>query len=537
MRRAPRPLLAVFWASVLLSIGMAAAWVARVDQIVAPGEGLHGLDAAVVGRRTLWSRVDVPARPSAETSSARGAELYRQWCAACHGEKGLGDGPIAAAFDPPPRNFSFGRFRLRSTPEGSLPSDADLFRTVSAGILPSRMPAFDALPAADRWALVDEVKRLTTYFDEDEEADVNLFELRPAEPELAIAELAHASDEAALARGEELYRAKGECGRCHGERGLGDGPSAATLVVEEGSSIRPANLARGPALFKGVADARDVLRVLTTGLSGTPMPSYSSSLTEAELVDLAHYTASLWRRERRSPVEAPVLGSIARTAAQDRVRLGERTFLAHCAGCHGKSGRGDGPAMPWLSIRPSSLDLGLFKRKRTEDGSFATADDLKATLREGIPGTSMPPWNLHSEAEIEALVEYLRDLGAARALPPAPLPPLPLLEPGWNAPEAVERGRAVFAARCAPCHGDGGRGDGALAPVLEDFRGERLRPRNLVEEPFKAGEVPDRVLWTITHGFEGTPMPGFARALDAEEIRDVTAFVLSLRAPARSGVK
>jgi mono/diheme cytochrome c family protein len=37
---------------------------------------------------------------------AKGAETYKLYCAACHGETGHGDGLAAAALNPKPRNFT-----------------------------------------------------------------------------------------------------------------------------------------------------------------------------------------------------------------------------------------------------------------------------------------------------------------------------------------------------------------------------------------------------------------------------------------------
>jgi mono/diheme cytochrome c family protein len=36
---------------------------------------------------------------------ARGKEVYETRCAPCHGDRGAGDGPAAAAIEPKPRNF------------------------------------------------------------------------------------------------------------------------------------------------------------------------------------------------------------------------------------------------------------------------------------------------------------------------------------------------------------------------------------------------------------------------------------------------
>ncbi|MCZ7582047.1 MAG: c-type cytochrome [Deltaproteobacteria bacterium] len=38
--------------------------------------------------------------------AAKGKAVYLQYCAACHGESGKGDGPAGAALNPKPRNFN-----------------------------------------------------------------------------------------------------------------------------------------------------------------------------------------------------------------------------------------------------------------------------------------------------------------------------------------------------------------------------------------------------------------------------------------------
>ncbi|HEY8517624.1 MAG TPA: c-type cytochrome [Candidatus Binatia bacterium] len=46
-----------------------------------------------------------PADPYATASVARGKVVYDQYCAPCHGATGLGDGPLAAEYDPPPTDL------------------------------------------------------------------------------------------------------------------------------------------------------------------------------------------------------------------------------------------------------------------------------------------------------------------------------------------------------------------------------------------------------------------------------------------------
>ena len=47
-----------------------------------------------------------PALAVAAGDAAKGLDLFKQNCAACHGESGKGDGPAAASLNPKPRDFS-----------------------------------------------------------------------------------------------------------------------------------------------------------------------------------------------------------------------------------------------------------------------------------------------------------------------------------------------------------------------------------------------------------------------------------------------
>ena len=84
---------------------------------------------------------------------------------------------------------------------------------------------------------------------------------------------------ALLDRGKEVWR-QAKCWECHGDAGVGDGPKAAELKDDLKFPIRPADLTTGQ--FKSGPAVEDIFRTMSTGLSGTPMPSYSDSLPEAD---------------------------------------------------------------------------------------------------------------------------------------------------------------------------------------------------------------------------------------------------------------
>ena len=47
--------------------------------------------------------------------AARGAQVFVQYCATCHGPQGLGDGPVGKTLTPPPRNFQEAKFKYGDT--------------------------------------------------------------------------------------------------------------------------------------------------------------------------------------------------------------------------------------------------------------------------------------------------------------------------------------------------------------------------------------------------------------------------------------
>lgn len=81
------------------------------------------------------------------TAAARGATVYREACAECHGASGAGDGPSAVRLDPPPADLRPAALRRQS--------DARLFEVITRGQPGTSMPAFAATyPVRDRWAVV-----------------------------------------------------------------------------------------------------------------------------------------------------------------------------------------------------------------------------------------------------------------------------------------------------------------------------------------------------------------------------------------------
>lgn len=104
-------------------------------------------------RDALMRAYPVAVTPRRAPDLARGRVLYQQSCASCHGAAGHGDGPAAAALDPPPIDFhDSARARQRSL--------YGLYNTITLGVAGTGMASFSHLSDDDRWALAFHVGSL-----------------------------------------------------------------------------------------------------------------------------------------------------------------------------------------------------------------------------------------------------------------------------------------------------------------------------------------------------------------------------------------
>jgi len=217
------------------------------------------------------------------TASTAGAATYERYCGVCHGPAGDGQGPASYLLFPKPRNFTGGRFKLRSTPMGVLPTDDDLVRVVSNGIPGTAMFAFGELLREEQiGSVVQHVKSLYPGFAGAAPATADqLLQIPP--PPARTPEL--------VATGQQVYETF-RCAQCHGPGGKGDGPAAAGLVDAEGSPFPAADFTYG--IYKSGGRPEDLYRTFLTGMEGTPMPSYASAIeSEEQAWALVYYVLSL----------------------------------------------------------------------------------------------------------------------------------------------------------------------------------------------------------------------------------------------------
>ena len=172
---------------------------------------------------------------------------------------------------------------------------------------------------------------------------------------------------------------------------------------------------------------------------------------------------------------------------------GETIFAAKCAPCHGSTGLGDGPDAANLPNPVAALGSSDVARQATPAQWFAMVSN-------GNLERYMPPFASLSAPQRWDVVAYALSLSVT--------------------PEMLAQGEAIYAASCAACHGDSGKGDGPDASTLNampvDFSDQAYMSQISAAEMFAA----------ISQG--AGEMPAFADQLSEDERWAVTAYLRRL---------
>jgi mono/diheme cytochrome c family protein len=239
--------------------------------------------------------------PAAEMIEA-GKRVYFTKCVWCHGVDGAGDGPAADRLWPRPRNFNQGTFKIRHTASGELPlfdakkpfaGQNDLFETVTHGLPGSAMPPWDGILNDEQRLQV--LSFVTTQlvkdrkFDDKETETQTVLQLESVKPVPPTAE--------SIEKGKQLVVDK-KCIECHGIEGRGDG-NAFNLRDDWGFPIQPADWHKCWN-FRGSRrdpyNVKNIFRTFSTGVNGTPMPSFADNTTIEERWHIANFVQSLCER-------------------------------------------------------------------------------------------------------------------------------------------------------------------------------------------------------------------------------------------------
>jgi high-affinity iron transporter len=101
-----------------------------------------------------YRRIEIPAAWMASSEAQRrGASLFQEHCALCHGERGDGRGIRREGLTSAPRDFTNPQWRASTSPR-------HVFYAIREGLHGTPMPSWKALSEQDGWALTAHVLSL-----------------------------------------------------------------------------------------------------------------------------------------------------------------------------------------------------------------------------------------------------------------------------------------------------------------------------------------------------------------------------------------
>jgi cytochrome c oxidase cbb3-type subunit 3 len=190
------------------------------------------------------------------------------------------------------------------------------------------------------------------------------------------------------------------------------------------------------------------------------------------------------------------MASLAVAAAPDGARL----YAAHCAACHGDTG-GGGVGVP----------LSLSSFLNSVDDDF-----LRKTIRYGRPGRVMPAFSKLSDAQIDAIVSFIR----AWSDKPAPL------FTSTPVQGDATHGKSLYESYCAVCHGVEGEGGKGTGVTFSRRRHLPIIAPALNNSGFLVAASDEMIRHTLQFGRDGTPMRSFlVQGLSEQDIADLVSYV------------
>ena len=230
---------------------------------------------------------------------------------------------------------------------------------------------------------------------------------------------------------------------------------------------------------------------------------------------------------------------------QQHLLHGQQIYLNQCAGCHGVTGDGLGPAAQYLDPPPRDYRLGKFKFTSTPRGVKPRHADLERIIRRGAKGTSMPAFRWMANDDLEAVIDYVRllssrgelefrlgqiaqsdlteddDVAAALVAEQAqgialsweeaePQIVRPLTREITATADTVAAGAKAFVQlNCYKCHGRDGQGNKSFNVGKDDW-GRTVFAADLTAGTLHGGGRPIDIYRRIYSGINATPMPAFA---------------------------
>ena len=184
---------------------------------------------------------------------------------------------------------------------------------------------------------------------------------------------------------------------------------------------------------------------------------------------------------------------------------GKALYERHCSACHQSEGKG-GIGLPLTAEILEQLSDEYIAR----------------TIRNGRPGRIMPSFERLSDAQVGAILKYIRSWSDK------PAPVFPEVARRGDA----RKGKPLYEKFCQRCHGKDGSGEGSGTGVtLSREREFMVMPAALNNPGFQRSASDAMIADIIRRGRKVGGMPAFAKKLDDGQILDLVAYLRTLRPP------
>ncbi|MEE8483585.1 MAG: c-type cytochrome [Nitrospinota bacterium] len=224
-------------------------------------------------------------------NAENGAKLYMKKCWWCHGKEGEADGPGAKFMRPPPRDFSMGVYKYKTSVHTTeIVREEDMFTMIKEGMPGTSMPSWKEIFKDEEIRdLVAHVKTLTDIFEEGgNPAQIGYGAKIASSPE-------------SIQKGRKAFE-DAKCYECHGQAGKGD--TMKKLKEDDGAIVWPRNFTK-PWTFRAGWTPEAIFSRVTNGIPNTPMTSFaadktgSGKLSEEDRWHVVNYVMSLADESKR----------------------------------------------------------------------------------------------------------------------------------------------------------------------------------------------------------------------------------------------
>jgi mono/diheme cytochrome c family protein len=268
-----------------------------------------------------------------------GKQVYLEYCMACHGREGDGNGPAAKGSVPPPRNFKQGIYKFALVKDSGLPTDEDFKRIIQGGLKGTGMFPWD-ISDGQTYAVTQYIKTFAP------QVWIKGQEVPGEKIEVSKDPYGLARKEFAINKGKEVYHMVANCQSCH--RAYIPKQELSNLnikyndeeLTEFDEDLYQLKLQESEYYFydsedrltkflppdftwheiRSATTVKEIYERLVAGVTGSGMPAWRGTIEDEEIWAVSYYVRSLMDIKERGHRKDFIAQLKARNAAFKTVK-------------------------------------------------------------------------------------------------------------------------------------------------------------------------------------------------------------------------